>query len=110
MAKQSAAAKIVEYLVEKKRRVLQMQTEQMMADFATIALGRMGFSETRLKRFVELLETVHDEYAELLNDDVKNDPDEMIYSRHKIEEELEHYCKGSYVPFEKRYEFLVKEK
>ena len=110
MSKQSATAKVVEYLVAKKRRVLQMQTEQMMADFATIALGRMGFSETRLKRFVELLETVHDEYAEMLNEDLDIDPNEMAYSRAKIEEELEHYCKGSYVPFEKRYEFLVKEK
>ena len=110
MPKQNAMAKIVDQLVQRKMKSIQWQGEQMMADFATIALGRMGFSETRLKRFVELLETVHDEYAELLNDDVKNDPDEMIYSRHKIEEELEHYCKGSYVPFEKRYEFLTKEK
>ena len=110
MPKQNAMAKIVDQLVQRKMKSIQWQVEQMMADFATIALGRMGFSEKRLKQFIELFENVHDEYAEMLNEDLDIDPNEMAYSRAKIEEELEHYCKGSYVPFEKRYEFLTKEK
>ena len=51
-------------------------TRQQMLDFVTIALGRMGYGEKRLKDFEQTLSAVYIEFAEAFTDegDVVIDP------------------------------------
>ena len=48
-------------------------TRQQMLDFVTIALGRMGYGEKRLKDFEQTLSAVYIEFAEAFTDDLKDD-------------------------------------
>ena len=55
-------------------------TRQQMLDFVTIALGRMGYGEKRLKDFEQTLSAVYIEYAKAFSDDLKDDK-ESAYTR-----------------------------
>ena len=73
-----------------------------MMDFVTLALGRMGFGEKRLKRFDKILDDVVVEYMEEFGQDLADDK-ELIYSRAKMEQELQQHCGKFYAPPEVRY-------
>ena len=74
----------------------------LMMDFVTIALGRMGWGEKRLKDFDTVLAEVVDDYMDLFKEDLADDK-EMVYSRAKLEEELKEHCGKFYAPEEERY-------
>ena len=73
-----------------------------MLDFVTIALGRMGYGEKRLKDFEQMLSAVYIEFAEAFTDDLKDDK-ECVYTKECLDRELQQYCGSSFVPYEKRY-------
>lgn len=73
-----------------------------MLDMVTIALGRMGFRETRFKKFDEVLSAVCDDYGKLILDDSKTDKD-IWYSKDKLDEELKRYVGSLFVPYDERY-------
>ena len=50
-----------------------------MLDFVTIALGRMGYGEKRLKDFEQMLSAVYIEFAKAFTDDLKDDK-ECVYT------------------------------
>ena len=77
-------------------------TRQQMLDFVTIALGRMGYGEKRLKDFEQMLSAVFIEFAEAFTDDLKDDK-ECVYTKECLDRELQQYCGASFVPYEKRY-------
>ena len=77
-------------------------TRQQMLDFVTIALGRMGYGEKRLKDFEQTLSAVYIEFAEAFSDDLKDDK-ECVYTKECIDRELQQYCGASLVPYEDRY-------
>ena len=77
-------------------------TRQQMLDFVTIALGRMGYGEKRLKDFEQTLSAVYIEFAEAFSDDLKDDK-ECVYTKECLDRELQQYCGNSFVPYEKRY-------
>ena len=77
-------------------------TRQQMLDFVTIALGRMGYGEKRLKDFEQTLSAVYIEFAEAFTDDLKDDK-ECVYTKECLDRELQQYCGASFVPYEKRY-------
>ncbi|MBQ0103979.1 MAG: hypothetical protein KBS99_07400 [Prevotellaceae bacterium] len=58
----------------------------MTADFAHVALGRLGWGEKRQKQFSEMLSEVLGEYVELMNADVKDDP-KFIYGKSCLDRE-----------------------
>lgn len=73
-----------------------------MMDHVTLALGRMGFRETKFREFDQVLTQVCKEYAEDFLEDFKEDK-EMIYSRSLMERELQQYTGKFYCPEEERY-------
>ena len=77
-------------------------TRQQMLDFVTIALGRMGYGEKRLKDFEQTLSAVYIECAKAVTDDLKDDK-ECVYTKECLDRELQHYCGSSFEPYEKRY-------
>lgn len=77
-------------------------TRQQMLDFVTIALGRMGYGEKRLKDFEQTLSAVYIEFAEAFSDDLKDDK-ECVYTKECLDRELQQYCGSSFEPYEKRY-------
>lgn len=72
-----------------------------MLDFVTIALGRMGYGEKRLKDFEQKLSEVYMEFAEAFTDDLKDDK-ECVYTKECLDRELQQYCGNSFEPYEKR--------
>lgn len=84
------------------RHLIQRITRQMTADFAHVALGRMGWGEKRQKEFAAMLNKVMSEYVELMNADVKDDPN-FIYGKACLDRELEQYCGVNFQPWEVRY-------
>lgn len=77
-------------------------TRQQMLDFVTIALGRMGYGEKRLKDFEQTLSAVYIEFAKAFTDDLKDDK-ECVYTKECLDRELQQYCGSSFEPYEKRY-------
>lgn len=73
-----------------------------MLDMVTIALGRMGFRETRFRKFDETLTAVCEDYGKLILDDSMADKD-IWYSKDKLDEELKRYVGSMFVPYEDRY-------
>lgn len=73
-----------------------------MLDMVTIALGRMGFREARLKKFDETLSAVCEDYGKLILDDSKDDVD-IWYSKDKLDEEIKRYVGSMFVPYDERY-------
>ena len=72
MAK-NAYAKLLDEARAAREYAIRRYTRQQMLDFVTIALGRMGYGEKRLKDFEQKLSEVYIEFAEAFSDDLKDD-------------------------------------
>lgn len=73
-----------------------------MLDHVTVALGRMGFRETKFREFDRILTEVMAEYMEDYKSDLKDDKT-MEYSRACLDRELKQYTGSLFVPEEERY-------
>lgn len=71
-------------------------------DDVTIALGRMGFRETKFREFDKVLSEVMHEYATETVEDYKGDK-EMWYSKAAKDREIKQYVGSLFVPWEERY-------
>lgn len=71
-------------------------------DQVTVALGRMGFRESKFRELDEVLKQVQAEYINLMADDQKSDK-EMWYSRELFERELKQYTGKMYAAEHERY-------
>jgi len=75
---------------------------QYLTDTAVIALNNLGWSETKIRRFLDEWGKVYDEFFDVLRQEPETD-----YCRAKIDERLRPICKQEeFVTFEDRYEFL----
>lgn len=77
-------------------------TRVFTMDHVTLALGRMGFRETKFREFDRVLTEVYDEYSKEYADDLKCDP-AMTYSRDLMDRELKQYTGKMFTPEEVRY-------
>lgn len=77
-------------------------TRIYMLDHVTLALGRMGFRESKFREFNKVLAEVCEEYANDFTEDYKADK-EMVYSRDLMDRELKQYTGAMFVPEEVRY-------
>lgn len=77
-------------------------TRAYTLDMVTIALGRMGFREKRLRQFDEALSQAAKDYAELICSDAKEDR-EMVYAKAVLDRELQLYTGSLFVPYDERY-------
>ena len=71
-------------------------------DHVTVALGRMGFRESKFREFDKVLTEVVKEYMTDYADDLKDDKS-MEYSRACLDRELKQYTGKFFVPEEERY-------
>lgn len=91
---------------QRQMQIQRMIVRQEMKDFAQIALNRaFGFAEVNQKKFSDALDEVCVEFAQMVLDDAKEDP-EVWYSIAKTEETLKRICGKSYVPRKQRYQGL----
>lgn len=75
---------------------------QYLTDTAVIALNRLGWGETKIRRFVDEWSKTFNAYSDAIGDGPETD-----YCRAKIDERLRPICKQEeFVTFEDRYEFL----
>lgn len=79
-------------------------TRVFTLDHVTIALGRMGFRESKFREFDRVLTEVFDEYMKDYAADLKDD-ESMEYSRACLDRELKQYTGELFVPEEIRYRF-----
>ena len=87
-----------EYHEEEIRRLTRIFT----LDHVTIALGRMGFRESKFREFDRVLAEVFQEYMSDYSTDLKDDKS-MEYSRACLDRELKQYTGKLFVPEEERY-------
>ena len=73
-----------------------------MLDMVTLALGRMGFGEKRLREFDQKLTEASKDFAELILSDVKDDPT-IEYTKAVLDRELKQYVGSMFVPYDERY-------
>lgn len=73
-----------------------------MLDRVTLALGRMGWRESKFREFDKVLLEVTKEYMEDFKKDLQDDK-EMVYSRAMLDRELAQYTGKMYAPFNERY-------
>ena len=76
-------------------------TRVFVLDHVTVALGRMGFRESKFKEFDRVLTEVFQEYMADYSADLKDDKS-MEYSRACLDRELKQYTGKFFVPEEER--------
>ena len=77
-------------------------TRVFTLDHVTVALGRMGFRESKFREFDRVLTDVVKEYMADYSTDLKDDKS-MEYSRACLDRELKQYTGKFFVPEEERY-------
>ena len=77
-------------------------TRVFTLDHVTVALGRMGFRESKFREFDRVLTEVFQEYMTDYSTDLKDDKS-MEYSRAWLDCELEQYTGVLVVPEKERY-------
>lgn len=87
---------------ELREREIRHHTRVYMMDMVTVALGRLGWGEQRLRKFDEMLTEVSKDYADMITSDVREDK-EMVYSKATLDRELAQYTGSMFVPYERRY-------
>ena len=87
---------------ELREKQIRHHTRVYMMDMVTVALGRLGWGEQRLRKFDTILTEVSKDYADLITEDIKEDPD-MVYAKATLDRELQQYVGGLFIPYEERY-------
>lgn len=102
MTKPSAYAVKMQRQQAAREYAVRRYTRQQFLDFATVALGRMGYGPKRIKDFEAVLTDVYLDYSTLTADDLKDDA-ECVYSKACLDRELQQYTGQYFEPYEKRY-------
>lgn len=71
-------------------------------DLVTIALGRMGWRESRFREFDRILDEVAMEYSTEIIADSEVDKD-LWYSKETLDREIKQYVGKMFVPYDERY-------
>jgi hypothetical protein len=102
MAKQSAFIARLQAAQEIREQEVRHHARVYQLDMVTIALGRMGWRESRFKQFDKLLDEVSQEYAEDVLKEVKDDKD-LWYFKDSMDRELKQYVGSLFSPYDERY-------
>lgn len=103
MAKKSGYALQIQKEIKIRERAMRIYTRQQILDFVTVALGRMGYGPKRLKDFEAVFTDVARDYSKLIDEDLKNKDEEVVYMKFCLDRELQKYCGPHFEPHEKRY-------
>ena len=102
MSKQSGFMKALQLQQDCREAEVRHHARVFTLDMVTIALGRMGWRESKLNEFDKTLADVSKEYAQDILDDAKGDK-EIWYSKDQIDKELKQYVGKRFVPYDDRY-------
>ena len=102
MGKQSGFLRQLQEEQKRREAEVRRHSQTYMLDMVTLALGRMGFGEKRLREFDQKLTEASKEFAELILSDVKDDPS-IEYTKAVLDRELKQYVGSMFVPYDERY-------
>jgi hypothetical protein len=71
-------------------------------DMVTLALGRMGWRESKFRELDKVLNEVAEEFSREILEDSKTDT-ELWYSKEVLDRELKQYVGKMFVPYDERY-------
>ena len=71
-------------------------------DMVTLALGRMGWRESKFLELDKVLNEVAEEFSREILEDSRNDK-ELWYSKEVLDRELKQYVGKMFVPYDERY-------
>ena len=77
--------------------------EQTTIDYVYIALGRLGYGETRLCRLKEKLDEVWKDYGDLFKSDRADNDKEYVYAIEMVDRELKQYCGEHFKSWDERH-------
>lgn len=100
--KRSGYAMRLQKAQEQRELEVRRHSHTYMLDMVTLALGRMGFGEKRLREFDQKLTEASKDFAELILSDAKDDPD-IEYTKAVLDRELKQYTGSMFVPYDERY-------
>lgn len=100
--KQSGLIKRMEIAQARRDEEVRHHARVFMLDLVTIALGRMGFRESRFKEFNRILDEVATEYSKEIIEDSKTDND-LWYTKDVLDREIKQYVGSMFVPYDERY-------
>lgn len=102
MSKQSGFMKALQLERDRRDAEVRHHARVFTLDMVTLALGRMGWRESKLSEFDKVLAEVGKEYAKDILDDAKDDKD-IWYSKEQLDRELKQYVGKRFVPYDERY-------
>lgn len=102
MAKQSAFIARLQAAQEIREQEVRHHARVYQLDMVTLALGRMGWRESRFEKFDKLLDEVCQEYAEDVLKEVKDDKD-LWYFKDSMDREIKQYVGSLFAPYDERY-------
>lgn len=102
MAKKNGMMQLVDKIVAQREQDIRFHARIFQLDMVTLALGRMGWGEKRLREFDKVLAEVAKEYSFEIISDSQDDKD-CWFSKAKMDEELKQYTGSLFVPYDERY-------
>ena len=102
MGKQSGFLRQIQEEQKRREAEVRRHSHTYMLDMVTLALGRMGFGEKRLREFDAKLTEASKDFAELILADAKDDPG-IEYTKAVLDRELKQYTGTMFVPYDVRY-------
>ena len=102
MSKKSGLLARQQSIIDQEVKLARHHTRVFILDMVTVALGRLGWGEQRLRKFDDMLTEVSKDYAGLILSDAKEDA-EMVYAKATLDRELQQYVGGLFVPYDERY-------
>ena len=100
--KRSPYAMALQLQREKRDEDVRHHARLFQMDMVTIALGRMGWRESKFREFDRVLDQVAEEFCTEILEDSKNDTD-LWYSKEVLDRELKQYVGKMFVPYDERY-------
>lgn len=102
MSKKSGLLARQQAIIDQEVKLARFHARVFTLDMVTVALGRLGWGEQRLRKFDDMLTAVSKDYAELVMADSKDDP-EIVYAKDVLDRELQQYTGTLFVPYDERY-------
>lgn len=100
--KRSPYAMALQLQREKRDEDVRHHARLFQMDMVTIALGRMGWRESKFREFDRVLDQVAIEYSKEIIADSEADQD-LWYTKDTLDREIKQYVGSMFVPYDERY-------
>lgn len=100
--KRSPYAMALQLQREKRDEDVRHHARLFQMDMVTIALGRIGWRESKFREFDRVLDQVAIEYSKEIIADSEADQD-LWYTKDTLDREIKQYVGSMFVPYDERY-------